>query len=541
VSPEQTDRRRSVMQRSVAIGHCVCRPRVPCPCDLFREHSVCECAGETLPRPEGSVRLTELVRSAGCASKIGKKDLLQALRGLPQLEDPRVIIGRDAGDDAGVILLSDREATVLTTDVLTPPVDDPYVFGQIAAANSVSDVYAMGATPQCALSIIGFPRRHLPVDVMKEVLRGGFEKMKEAGVSVLGGHSIDDDEMKFGFAVLGTCPRDALISNSGAMAGDVMVLTKPLGTGIVSFAGQCKRASEESLRQAACSMVALNRIAGQSMVTHHAHAATDITGFGLLSHMAEVARSSGVELQVDFDAIALLPEVRQLALWQVLPGALERNREALPDCMLDLRSLSAAQQALLFCPETSGGLLICLPEPDAFALVHQLHSEGVAQASVIGRVAGRHDAGMIRVTSSLRWEAGSDQLPQRSGPRPESPEPRDPAAQCCTPGGDSQPARASTSARPESQGVDPSAAFWGYMKGVTSPGALDGRTKRLIALALSVATRCEPCIGKNRQAALDLGASEQQVAESIELGIAFGGASSAMFFDKLGSERPEDR
>jgi selenide,water dikinase len=289
---------------------------------------------------------------------------------------------------------------VLTVDVFTPPVDDPFLFGQIAAANSLSDIYAMGATPECALSIIGFPTRTLPLGIMREILRGGFEKMKEAGISVIGGHSIDEEEIKFGFAVLGSAARDAFVTHRGACAGDVLVLTKPLGTGIMSFAAQCGRAAPESLAAATRSMSALNRFAGLAMRAHGAHAATDITGFGLLSHLAEIARSSDVELRLEFRAIPRIAGVLELAETAVYPGAVERNREALSEEMLDLDGLSAAEQVLLFGPETSGGLAICLPEGSAAELVRELHRGGVPEAAIIGRVVGQADGGKIRVTAS---------------------------------------------------------------------------------------------------------------------------------------------
>jgi selenide, water dikinase len=392
------------MSRSVALGHCACRPQLTCPCDTFRTHGVCECAGERLPRPVEAVRLTELVRKAGCAGKIGKRDLLEALHGLPDFEDPRVVVGRDAGDDAGVIMLSDTKATVLTVDVFTPPVDDPFVFGQIAAANSLSDIYAMGATPECALSIIGFPARTLPLGIMREILRGGFEKMKEAGICVIGGHSIDEDEIKFGFAVLGSAAPDSVVTHRGAYADDVIVLTKPLGTGIVSFAAQCGRATQESLEAATRSMATLNRLAGLGMRAHGAHAATDITGFGLLSHLAEIARSSDVELSLDFEAIPRIAGVLELAESQVYPGAVERNREALSEEMLDLGCLDAAEQSLLFGPETSGGLAVCLPESPAAAFLDELRRGDAPHAAVIGRVVGHADGGRIRVTATTRGD-----------------------------------------------------------------------------------------------------------------------------------------
>ena len=207
------------MQRSIALGHCICDPRKPCPCEVFKQQGYCHCAGEHPKAAEGPVSLTEHVRNAGCASKISKDVLKEVLSGLPEIDDPRVVVGASAGDDAGVMMISLDTATILTVDVFCPSVDDPYTFGQIAAANSLSDIYAMGGEPQVALSIIGFPVHTLPTSAMREILRGGLDKMKEAGVPVIGGHSINDEEVKCGFAVVGTSPKDAYIRNAGAKAG----------------------------------------------------------------------------------------------------------------------------------------------------------------------------------------------------------------------------------------------------------------------------------------------------------------------------------
>ncbi|MFW5798915.1 MAG: selenide, water dikinase SelD, partial [Planctomycetota bacterium] len=202
--PEMTrnlEKRRRIMQRSIKLGHCICDPKKPCPCDLFKQEDVCLCAGEQVPLDEGPVKLTRLVEKAGCASKIDKLSLKRILKDLPTFDDPNVVIGMPAGDDAGVYRIDDKHGLVQTVDVFSPSVDDPYLFGQVAAANSLSDVYAMGGHPLTALSIIGFPLREVPESVMADILRGGIDKMAEAGVAVIGGHSIKDGELKAGFAV----------------------------------------------------------------------------------------------------------------------------------------------------------------------------------------------------------------------------------------------------------------------------------------------------------------------------------------------------
>jgi selenide,water dikinase len=255
------ERRKRVMQRSIRLGHCICDPKQPCPCPLFKAKNVCSCAGERLQSPTGAVRLTKLVEKAGCASKIDQAFLKKVLAGLPAIDDPRVLVGVPAGDDAGIYDMGNGQALVQTVDVFTPAVDDPYTFGQIAAANSVSDVYAMGGTPLTALSIVGFPARKIPDEALFQILAGGIDKMKEAGCAIVGGHSINDAEIKAGFAVTGLIDKNRVVTNAAAQPGDVLILTKPLGTGIVAFAAQIDRAKPESVKAAAASMSALNKTA----------------------------------------------------------------------------------------------------------------------------------------------------------------------------------------------------------------------------------------------------------------------------------------
>jgi AhpD family alkylhydroperoxidase len=339
--------------------------------------------------------------------------------------------------------------------------------------------------------------------------------------------------------VLGSAATSAVRTNAGARAGDLIVLTKPLGTGIVTFAAQCGQADASSQAEVGASMAQLNRMASERMAERGAHAATDVTGFGFLSHTLEIARSSQVELEVDFDAIPLFDGVLELARKQLFPGALERNREAVDDDCLDLAGVSAAEQGILFCPETSGGLLVFLPEAQARDYVHELREGGVARAAAIGRVLGPSKKGRIRVLPSARPDVeASHRLPETA----RAPEPRDGAGRasegerrsCCDGTPDGRPSSPSNGAASD----DPAAPFWAYMKAVSAPGALDVRTKKLIAVALSVANRCEPCIQTNRDAAADAGASPQQINEAVALGIAFGGASSAMLYDRLQSGGP---
>jgi selenide, water dikinase len=531
MTPEQKARRKMIMGRSMRLGHCVCDPQKPCPCPLFKEKNVCECAGERVPVPDGQVRLTEHVRNAGCASKIGRKDLTELLSGLPQISDPRVVVGSSSGDDAGVIKLSDDVATILTVDVFAPCVDDPYTFGQIAAANSVSDIYAMGATPQTALSIVGFPVHSLPIPAMNQMLRGGLEKMAEAGVSVIGGHSINDEEAKFGFAVVGTALQNGYVTNSGAQAGDAIVLTKPLGVGIITFARQVGRAPAGAVEQVTASMSALNKAAGEGMREYGAHAATDVTGFSLMGHMSGVVTNSSVKVEIDFDALPFFDGVAELARAEVLPGALERNREAVSPELLDLDALAAAQQSMLFCPETSGGLLVFLPAEKAADYVAAVKAGGAEAATVIGRVCGEHPGGLIKVLTARAAEFSALE-PSRPAAAATATAALTPPvdASCCAPaaGGDAGSPGSGLLVSPAS-----SDAFAGYMQAVNAPGALGAKEKKLIALALSVVGHCEACVKINTNAAREAGASDAELSEAVALGISFGGAPTNMFYSAL--------
>lgn len=536
---KQREKRKTIMGRSIALGHCVCDPRKPCPCPEFKEFDVCQCAGENMPaKPLGEIKLTDYVRGAGCASKIGKKDLTEILSGLPEVNDPRVLIGSASGDDAGIIQLSenDENVLILTVDVFAPSVDDPYTFGQIAAANSVSDIYAMGGTPLTALSIIGFPVHDLPGQVMHDILRGGIDKMKEAGIAVIGGHSINDSEVKCGFAVIGTCKKDTFIRNSGAQVGDVLVLTKPLGNGIAAFAAQIGRATQKTIDEIASSMSSLNKTAAELMVKYNAHAATDVTGFSLLGHLSEIVKNSQVKVEIDFDRIPLFTEVANLASQEVLPGAVERNREAVPESLLDFTNLTKAQQNILFAPETSGGLLLFIAETDAENYICEIRRSGNNTASIIGKVTKNDQEGKIIMCTSDQKEL--NQMPSASQDCccPET----NPESSCCSP----LPANASESScccPPETAEDEhpvhtlPSAtdAFQNYMAAINKPGAIDSKNKKLMALALSVVTKCGPCIKINTKAARDAGAKDDEIAEAAAMGIAFGGASTAMFYNNL--------
>jgi len=389
-------KRKEVMGRSIKLGHCVCDPRKPCPCPLFIEKDVCQCAGERVPPVlDQEVRLTDFVRSAGCASKIGQKDLHKVLDMLPRVSDPRLLVGTATADDAGVFELASGVTIVQTVDVFTPGVDDPFLFGRIAACNSLSDVYAMGGTPVTALSIIGFPIYNLSHDVMAEIIKGGMDVLKEADTILLGGHSINDEEIKFGLAVTGLIDKNRIISNAGAQPGDILVLTKPLGTGIISLAGQIDRASDAAISAMTVSMATLNRNASEIMTKHGATACTDVTGFGLLGHLCHVVSESKVTAEIELGKLPLFPEVMDYAKDGIFSGANERNAEYCSDYVSFDAGISREMKAILYDAQTSGGLLISFPSDRAEAALADMTEGGNAAAAIIGRITGESDGAIV--------------------------------------------------------------------------------------------------------------------------------------------------
>ena len=388
-------KRKRVMGRSIKLGHCICNPKEPCPCDLFKQKNVCLCAGEREEDAPEDVALTTLVENAGCASKIGQEDLKRALAGLPRVFDPRVLVSSDTFDDAGVYKLTPSTALVQSVDVFTPVVDDPYAFGEIAAANSVSDIYAMGGKPLTALSIVAFPIEKLSPRIMNKMLQGGIDKLREAGVAVLGGHSIKDREIKFGFAVTGIVHPKKMTVNSKAKPGDALILTKPLGTGTLSFARQIGRAPAEGLAESERSMRELNRAAAEAMTAAGVTTATDIAGFGLAGHLGEIAAQSGVEVEVYGQAIPVFAGVMDLIRQGVISGAVERNREYASAFVKRAKGVAEEFETLLYDPQTSGGLLIAVRKSRAAALLATLHKKGVESATVIGRVTRKGPAKIV--------------------------------------------------------------------------------------------------------------------------------------------------
>jgi len=306
------------------------------------------------------------------------------LHSLPPFHHPDLLVGTETSDDAGVFRLRDDLAVVNTVDFFTPIVDDPYTFGQIAAANALSDVYAMGGEPRTALNIVGFPRGRLDLGVLTDIIRGGSERVRAAGAVVIGGHSIIDEELKYGMAVTGVIHPDRIIRNSGVRPGDALVLTKPLGTGIIATGLKRRKASAASVRAAVRSMIALNDVASAVMRAVPAHACSDVTGFGLLGHAYEMASGSGVTIVLEARALPLLPGARRLARQGCLTGGCRRNREYLDNKTSIDRSIPRDLVEVALDPQTSGGLLIAVAADQADALVDELRAKGIDTSRRVG-------------------------------------------------------------------------------------------------------------------------------------------------------------
>ena len=335
------------------------------------------------------MNLTQQVAAAGCAAKLGAGDLAQILHSLPAWKHPDLLVGTETSDDAGVFRLRKDLAIVNTVDFFTPIVDDPYVFGQIAAANALSDIYAMGAEPVTALNIVGFPRATMSLDVLAEVLKGGAERVREAGAVVIGGHSIIDPELKFGMAVTGSIHPERIIRNVGVRPGDALILTKPLGTGIVTTALKRRAVPVAGVREAVDSMVTLNKTASRVMKRFPVHACSDVTGFSILGHAYEMASGSKVTVTLEASAFPVLRGALRLAKDGHITGGCSRNKAYLSGKVEIAESLRPDQVDLAYDPQTSGGLLIAVPSEAASRLVKALHSSGVAAAAVVGHAAAR--------------------------------------------------------------------------------------------------------------------------------------------------------
>jgi len=309
---------------------------------------------------------------------------VQVLHGLPKFDDADLIVGIETADDAGVFRLRPDLAVVNTVDFFPPIVDDPYTFGQVAAANAMSDIYAMGAEPKTALNIVCFPKGKMDIQVLGEILKGGAEKVREAGAVVVGGHSIIDEEIKYGMAITGVIHPDRIIRNVGIQEGDALILTKPLGTGIITTALKKGKAPKESIQAAISSMLSLNKIAAKIMRSHAVHACSDVTGYGLMGHALEMASGSSVTLILESAKLPILHRAPRLAEKGYLTGGCKRNRDYLKDKTTIDKTIREGLVETALDPQTSGGLLIALAQKRAPRLVEELQDNGVKAAAVIG-------------------------------------------------------------------------------------------------------------------------------------------------------------
>jgi cysteine desulfurase len=338
------------------------------------------------------IRLTQFTHGLGCACKLRPQVLEKVLEKLPRPMDANVLVGTETADDAAVYRIDERTAIVQTVDFFTPVVDDPFEFGAIAAANSLSDIYAMGARPIFALSIVGFPSNRLPVEVLEEILNGARLKAEEAGIAIIGGHTVDDTEPKFGLAVSGIVHPDRIVTNRGALPGDVLVLTKPLGTGILSTALKQGLLEPEQAGLLMDTMAALNRNAAEAMLAVGGDACTDVTGFGLLGHLLEMMKGSGTSAVIEAGRVPLLAGAMELAAAGIAPGGSLNNLDFTRPFVAYSETVSDLKRLLLNDAQTSGGLLIAVGRAKSEDLLEHLKQEGVETVSIIGEVVSEADS-----------------------------------------------------------------------------------------------------------------------------------------------------
>lgn len=501
-------KRDRVMQRSQELGHCICDVRRSCPCDIFIEQDLCPCAGERpAPIPVAEVQLTRYARNAGCASKIAPADLEAVLKRLPPVNDPAVLSGLAAADDAAIYRIADGVCLVQTVDVFTPCVDDPHLFGRICAANCLSDIYATGGTPRNALSIVGFPSETLPGEIMVQMMSGAMQVLNEAGVALIGGHSIKEDEIKLGFAVTGTIdPKEAEALNC-PRAGHLLILTKPLGTGVLSFAHQVGRANPVGFAAAAQSMAVLNRAAAEAMKAAGASACTDITGFGLFGHLLRLVRSANLSAAVSAESLPAYPGALEAFRQGIIPGAVERNREFASAFVEVETGTDEAQVNLGYDAQTSGGLLIAIEPARLNELLEELRKRDVT-GCVIGE---------------LRTSASKPIILTKTLPQSRAGEPTGAANCCCA-----APAPAAVSSVPPTVPQ----AFGTFMRHVQAGGTVDARTKELIIFSLVVLSKCSPCFTTHYRKARSMGISSEELTEAAWCAIAMGGAPVKVFYDE---------
>ena len=343
-------------------------------------------AEEAVSREDTEIKLTHYTHGMGCACKIEPALLEDILKKLPIPDDPKILVGTQTADDAAVYKINDDTALAVTLDFFTPIADDPYDFGAIAAANALSDVYAMGATPLFGLNIVGFPSNRLPMSVLEKILQGAQDKAQEAGIFVIGGHTIEDTEPKYGMVVVGSVHPEKIWRNVGLQKGDVLILTKPIGTGILSTAlkrGLLDNAQQDILIS---TMAELNKKAAEVLHNFAVHACTDVTGFGLLGHLSEMVQGSGVPVELEADSVPVLEGVFELATGNVIPGGTLLNMKYIENSVYWSPQISHIQKIILCDAQTSGGLLAAVPGKDASEILEALHDVGIPHARVIGKV-----------------------------------------------------------------------------------------------------------------------------------------------------------
>ena len=339
------------------------------------------------------IKMTKLAKCAGCGAKVGAGTLSKLLGGLPVHRDENLLVGYDTSDDACVYQVSEELALVQTLDFFPPIVDDPYTFGKIAAANALSDIFAMGAEAKLALNILCVSPQ-MDDEAVRELLRGGYEKVYEAGAMLSGGHTIQGEEPKYGLSVTGFVHPKRFLKNCGAMPGDVLILTKPLGIGVLTTAAKANLAEENAYRQAVENMCMLNKAARDIMVQFPVHSCTDVTGFGLLGHSCEMAEGSDATIRLHWGAIPFLPGVYELAQMGLLPEGMYRNRDFAESRVKVEESVDLAMADLLYDPQTSGGLMMAVPESHAQALLRALQGE-IPTATIIGEVLPRQEQDIL--------------------------------------------------------------------------------------------------------------------------------------------------
>jgi len=532
-------RRKAVMERSIKLGHCVCNPKKPCPCDTFKDYNVCTCAGEKLPIKKDRIALTQYVRNAGCTSKVGQADLKRILGKLPPITDPNVLVGTAAGDDAGVYRIDDKYNLVQTVDVFTPCVDDPYLFGQITAANSLSDIYAMGGKPLTALSIIGFPIDELDSQIMEAILLGGMEKLQEANCSLIGGHSIDNEEIMCGYAITGLIDTKNVVKRNNAQVGDALVLTKPLGTGMIAFAIQINKIDDNSLEEVGQSMATLNKDAGELMIKYNANACTDVTGFGLIGHLVEMVNGSGVSAEIDMSLLPVFSAVKNCLENDILPGAIERNQEYSMAWVKVVDSKYKKNLPILYDPQTSGGLLISLPEKKAKSFVKEMHNLGHISTSIIGKIIKKDikklESEVIIINSELKNFTNEPEKGKKSKKEDIS---------CCSQSSStSESGQESCCASSSNQKANTEKLnnqskdlFVDFLKEVNKEGLIDKRNKKLMAVALSISRNCKQCLTLHLKNAIAMGIPKEEIDEAAYLAIAFTGAPAMMLYNDVCKE-----